>query len=75
MRRRSFWGRMRGYDVCLIGDTPFDMAAGKSVGASVVGIATGKHGRRDLLDAGADFVVEGSFGNAFYYSWLASFLA
>ena len=64
-----------GYDVCLIGDTPFDMAAGKSVGASVVGIATGKHGRRDLLDAWADLVVEGSFGNAFYYSWLASFLA
>ena len=66
---------MGGYDVCRLGDTKFDMAAGKGVGAWVVGIATGEHGRRDLVDAGADFVVEGSFGNAFYYSWLASFLA
>lgn len=62
-------------DVCLIGDTPFDMAAGKSVGIAAVGIATGNHGPQDLLDAGADFVLKDSFGDVFYSSWLEKFLA
>ena len=39
--------------ICLIGDTPFDVAAGRAVGIPVIGVAAGKYGREALLESGA----------------------
>ena len=43
--------------ICLVGDTPFDVAAGLAVGIPVIGVATGKYGEKELLDAGATLTV------------------
>ncbi|MEU0632058.1 haloacid dehalogenase-like hydrolase [Streptomyces sp. NPDC005989] len=40
-------------DVLLIGDTPADVAAARSAGVAVLGIATGRSTRDDLAKAGA----------------------
>ncbi|MFG2221037.1 MULTISPECIES: HAD family hydrolase [unclassified Streptomyces] len=40
-------------DVLLIGDTPADIAAARSAGVSVLGVATGRSTRDDLAKAGA----------------------
>ncbi|WP_285508411.1 haloacid dehalogenase-like hydrolase [Actinokineospora sp. NBRC 105648] len=42
----------------LIGDTPGDAAAGRSVGARVIGVATGKSSIAELTGAGASPVIE-----------------
>lgn len=39
--------------ICLVGDTPFDMAAGRALGLPVLGVASGKYGEADLRSAGA----------------------
>jgi phosphoglycolate phosphatase-like HAD superfamily hydrolase len=44
--------------VFLIGDTPFDIAAAKSIGATAVAVATGRFTVNDLRAAGADLAVE-----------------
>lgn len=44
--------------ICLVGDTPFDVAAGKALGMPVLGVASGKYGADALLEAGADVVAE-----------------
>ena len=41
-------------ETVLVGDTPLDVAAGRAAGARVVGVATGPHGRDELIAAGAD---------------------
>ena len=41
-------------ETVLVGDTPLDVAAGRAAGARVVGVATGPHGRDELVAAGAD---------------------
>lgn len=41
----------------LVGDTPFDVAAGIAVGLPVLGVASGKYDARSLADAGASRVV------------------
>ena len=38
---------------CLVGDTPFDVAAGLAMGLAVIGVASGKYGMKSLLEAGA----------------------
>ena len=43
--------------VCLVGDTPFDVAAGRAVGIPVIGVATGKYGEAALREAGATLTV------------------
>lgn len=44
--------------VCLVGDTPFDVAAGRAVGIPVIGVATGgRYGVEDLRKAGATLTV------------------
>jgi phosphoglycolate phosphatase len=43
---------------CLVGDTPFDIAAGLEVGLPVIGVATGKYGEEALRSAGASIVVK-----------------
>jgi phosphoglycolate phosphatase len=40
----------------LVGDTPFDIAAAKSIGAVAIAVATGKFSAGDLQSAGADHV-------------------
>lgn len=42
---------------CLVGDTPFDVAAGRALGIPVVGVATGKFEAESLRAAGADLVL------------------
>jgi phosphoglycolate phosphatase len=39
--------------ICLVGDTPFDVAAGVALGVPVLGVAAGKFGVEELLAAGA----------------------
>ncbi|MGD9612023.1 MAG: HAD family hydrolase [Kiritimatiellia bacterium] len=43
--------------VCLVGDTPYDVAAGRAVGIPVIGVATGKYGAEALRSAGATLTV------------------
>jgi phosphoglycolate phosphatase len=47
----------RGRDVVIIGDTPFDVSCGRSLGVWAVAVATGKHTPRELEDVGADVVL------------------
>jgi phosphoglycolate phosphatase len=46
-----------GRDIVIIGDTPFDVSCGRSLGVWAVAVATGKHTTRELADAGADVVL------------------
>ena len=43
--------------IYLVGDTPFDVAAGLAVGIPVIGVATGKYGEEDLRSSGASLTV------------------
>jgi pyrophosphatase PpaX len=46
-------------DAAFVGDSPFDMRAGKAAGVYTVAVAWGKiHAEDRLVDAGADVVVE-----------------
>lgn len=44
-------------NVFLFGDTPQGMKAGKEVGIKTIGVTTGVYSKKQLKDAGADFVV------------------
>ena len=50
--------------VCVVGDTPLDVAAARGVGAVSVTVATGHYSVDDLKSAGADFVLS-SFAEGF----------
>ena len=52
---RQFQGRFSG-PVYVIGDTPADMVSARANDAFAIGVATGEHGRDELLAAGADLV-------------------
>lgn len=43
--------------ICLVGDTPFDVAAGRALGIPVIGVASGKYGEDSLRSAGATVTV------------------
>ena len=44
---------------CLVvGDHPYDMLSGKRAGALTAGVLTGLAGKKDLLDAGADYIFD-----------------
>ena len=44
--------------VCLVGDTPYDVAAGRALGIPVIGVATGgRYGVEDLRKSGATITV------------------
>jgi phosphoglycolate phosphatase-like HAD superfamily hydrolase len=45
-------------EVLVVGDTPLDVQAGHEAGCAVLGVATGRYGREDLLAAGANHAVE-----------------
>ena len=55
-RERSGF-HFRGRDVVIIGDTPFDVSCGRSLGVWAVAVATGRHSVAELRDAGADVVL------------------
>lgn len=43
--------------ILVVGDTPKDIDAARSVGAVAVGVASGHHGESELAEAGADYVL------------------
>jgi len=45
-------------EVIVVGDTRHDVAAGRAVGARVVGVANTAESRRELEEAGADAIVD-----------------
>jgi phosphoglycolate phosphatase len=45
-------------DAVLIGDSIYDMQMAKGAGAHAIGVAWGYHPPDDLIDAGADAIVE-----------------
>ncbi len=50
---RSFTG----HEVVIIGDTPNDVTCGRSLGVYTIAVATGRHSRKSLLEAGADIAL------------------
>jgi phosphoglycolate phosphatase-like HAD superfamily hydrolase len=47
-----------GSSITLFGDTPYDIGAGKHIGAKAIGVRTGYPTRDQLIAAGADFVFD-----------------
>ncbi len=45
-------------EIWMIGDSAIDVATGRAAGARTIGCAWGLRGRRELRDAGAEFLVE-----------------
>lgn len=45
-------------NVFLFGDAPQDMKAGKEAGIKIIGVTTGIYSKKQLKDAGADFILE-----------------
>jgi phosphoglycolate phosphatase len=65
-------GRCGGGDhVVVVGDTRHDVAAGRAIGARVVGVAVNDSSRAELEAAGADAIVEGA-GEALVRAVLAT---
>lgn len=48
----------RGSDVVIIGDTPHDVTCGQSIGASAVGVCTGRISREELAEAEPDILLD-----------------
>lgn len=59
-----------GIPACLVGDTPFDVAAGLAVGVPVIGVASGKYGEAALRAAGASLVVANLADADRLWTWL-----
>lgn len=51
-------GAADGDAIVVVGDTDFDVRAGRAVGARVVGVAVSQSARAELAQAGADVIVE-----------------
>lgn len=60
--------------ICLVGDTPFDVAAGLAVGIPVIGVATGKYGEEDLRSSGATLTVADYSDLGDLLDWMGEFL-
>jgi phosphoglycolate phosphatase len=60
--------------ICLVGDTPFDVAAGKALGIPVLGVASGKFGAEALTESGASIVAEDLTDSERLMDWLAATL-
>lgn len=60
--------------VCLVGDTPFDVAAGKALGLAVIGVASGKFDEQALAEAGADRVAPDFTDTSGLMGWIESTL-
>jgi phosphoglycolate phosphatase len=53
-----FGRRFAGKDIVIIGDTPFDIACGESLGVRTIAVATGSYTRDQLADCGPDYLLE-----------------
>jgi phosphoglycolate phosphatase-like HAD superfamily hydrolase len=51
-------GATEGDELVVVGDTEFDVRAGRAVGARVVGVAVSEGARAELQEAGADAIVD-----------------
>lgn len=49
---------LAGEEIVVIGDTPLDIACGKSIGAKTLAVSTGAHSREVLADAKPTWAVE-----------------
>lgn len=58
--------------ICLVGDTPFDVAAGRTVGIPVIGVASGQYGEESLRSAGATFTVADFCDMEKLWGWLGA---
>jgi len=47
-----------GNNVFFIGDSALDIKSGKAAGVKIIGVATGNYSKKQLNDAGADYVVD-----------------
>lgn len=56
--RRVLGPELRGDEIVVVGDTPFDVRCGKFIGARVLAVATGGGTLADLRQQEADWVVE-----------------
>ncbi|MEO6504606.1 MAG: HAD family hydrolase [Terrimesophilobacter sp.] len=45
-------------EVCVVGDTPRDIDAAHAAGATAVGVASGHYKTQDLVEAGADYILQ-----------------
>ena len=48
--------RFKGEHVVIVGDTPADVTCGESLGATAIGVATGRYSSTELENAGADHI-------------------
>ena len=46
-------------DVVIIGDTPLDIKAAKDAGVKAIAVCTGEFSREELMDSGAEHVLDG----------------
>jgi phosphoglycolate phosphatase len=60
--------------ICLVGDTPFDVAAGKALGVPVIGVASGKFGLDALRDSGATLSIADYSDVDYLLGWMADTL-
>ena len=51
-------GTMERENIFLVGDTPRDILGGHKMGLITIGVATGDFSRDQLLQSGADFILE-----------------
>jgi phosphoglycolate phosphatase-like HAD superfamily hydrolase len=57
-RARELTGRgFAGKEIVIIGDTPYDITCGQSLGVRAIGVATGSYSAEELWAAGADVVL------------------
>ncbi len=56
----------------VIGDTPRDVQAAKTIGARCLGVSSGSYSREDLLEAGADRVVQTLHPETALLNWILS---
>jgi phosphoglycolate phosphatase len=55
--RRVLGNNLRGDDILVVGDTPFDIRCGRAIGAKVLAVATGGATLEELKRQGPDFAV------------------
>ena len=70
-RVRALTGReVRGREIVIIGDTPYDVTCGRSLGVRALGVATGRHDVATLAAAGADAVFPDLSDTAALLAWI-----
>jgi phosphoglycolate phosphatase-like HAD superfamily hydrolase len=70
--RRAGMPEVEPGDVVVVGDTPLDVACGRSNGARVLAVATGSFTVKALVEAGADKAVHDLSETAAILAWLGS---